>query len=93
MALTHVKHEVAMMLAATNERIREAQYKLEAGGDGQKVKAAGELNFRMRQKHALEARLAELEAAPDHVSESMVERIKQEWFNLKQSFEEWVVER
>ena len=93
MALDHIKHDVAMMLAATNEHVREAEGKLTRGSEAQKVKAAGELNFLMRQKRALEERMAELEASPEGVSETVLEWIKQEWFNLKQRFEEWVVER
>ncbi|HZK99654.1 MAG TPA: hypothetical protein VFC47_07115 [Caulobacteraceae bacterium] len=93
MALDHIKHEVAMMLAATNEHVREAEGKLIRGGDVQKVKAAGELDFLKRQKAALEGRMAELEASPEGVTETIAEWLKQEWFNLKQRFEEWVVER
>ncbi|MFI4935185.1 MAG: hypothetical protein ACHP7N_11230 [Caulobacterales bacterium] len=89
MALDHIRHEVVLALALTNDLIREARWDLAHGTFRQKVEAAGELTFLQRQKARLEARLREIDrhvAAP----ETPFRWFRQEWFNLMLQVESWI---
>ena len=89
MALNNIRHEVVLALAQTKDLIREAILVLERGDDTERVGAAGELDFLMRQKAMLERRLAEVDrrlAEP----ETAFRWFRQEWFNLMLHLESWI---
>ena len=89
MALDTIRREVSGMLSEVNVKLARAQTHLSDGAPGEKIDAAGELNFLHRQRDAIEARLKEIDAAPENASETLLEWVKEEVFNLKLRFDGW----
>jgi len=89
MVLNHIRHEVTLALAQTKELIREAAIGLERGDDAEKVGAAGDLEFLLRRKMALERRLQEVDRRQAE-PETALRWFRQEWFNLMLHFESWI---
>ncbi|MGH6956113.1 MAG: hypothetical protein ACREEW_05555 [Caulobacteraceae bacterium] len=89
MALDDIRHEVILSLAQTHDQQREARAALAEGTDGEKVEAAGELDFLGRKHAMLERRLEEIDRR-------MAERpgvftwFRQVWFNLMLHLESWI---
>ncbi len=89
MALEGIRYETVISLAQTNEAIRDAASILEHGSDREKVWAAGELDFLMRQKATQQTRLAQI----DRVIEAHKHGLswwRQTWFDFVVGFEGWI---
>jgi hypothetical protein len=89
MALNHIRYEVVLALAQTKDLIRETGVVLERGEDAEKVDAAGELDFLLRQKAMLERRLEDVDQRLGE-PETALRWFRQEWFNLMLHFESWI---
>jgi hypothetical protein len=89
MAYSTIRHEVVQALAQTNDLIHDAEVLLAMGDDQEKVVAAGELEFLVRQQLMLQARLVEVdERIAAH--RTLFSWFRQEWFNLKLQLESWI---
>jgi len=89
MSLSIIKNEVSLMLAEVNRKLGEAEAKLAAGSDQEKVAAAGEVAFLKDQHRTIKARLAQIDSHPE-ASESLFQWFKEELFNLGVRLDEWV---
>jgi hypothetical protein len=92
MSLSTIKREVSLMLNQADHRLAEAEAKLEAGKDQEKVTAAGEIAFLRRQKDDLQARLAEIDAH-SQAPEALFQWLREEVFNLTERLDDWVAHR
>jgi hypothetical protein len=90
LSLNNIRHEVGMILADLNTRLAATERQLAQGADREKVKAAGELAFLQSQRKTLEDRLAEIDAAPEGRSETLLQWIKEESFSLSLRLNSWV---
>ncbi len=89
MALDTIRRGVVLTLAQTNDHIRDAEWTLRNGDDLEKVLAAGELDFLLRQKSTLDSRLAEIDRRLA-AHQGLFSWFRQEWFSLKLHFEDWI---
>jgi len=89
MAIADVRHEVVLALAHIHEAQREAKALVDHGEDGERVFAAGELDFLDRQEGMLRHRLGEIDAqtADEH---TLLAWARQEWFNLMFQLDKWI---
>ena len=87
MSIEPVKAEVNALVAQANEKFELAERALEGGSDAQRLRAADQIVLLKRRKEALEARAAELESCPDDIVNSVVQRLREEWFLLMQDVE------
>ncbi|WP_374575573.1 hypothetical protein [Phenylobacterium sp.] len=89
MSMPFIRQEVASFLQEVDEKIADAEKKHEKGALTQKVNAAGELAFLRHQKEMLEERLKEIDAHPEQ-AETLMQWLKEDWFNLKLRIDTWV---
>jgi hypothetical protein len=89
MSLAAIKFEVARFLAQAKEHVHDAERMLASGDDGEKIKAAGQLEFYKAQQAAFEERLTQLERCADTLMENVIQGIRKEWLIQKEMFEEW----
>ena len=89
MALADVRHEIVHTLALTEDAEHEARLALANGADEEKVVAAGELDFLMRQRADIRARLVELDG---RIAEHRTgfSWFRQQWFSLRLSLASWI---
>jgi hypothetical protein len=89
MALADIRHEIVHSLALTEDAEREARLSLANGVDEQKVAAAGELDFLMRQRAEIRRRLDELD---QRIAEHRtgLSWMRQQWFSLRLSLASWI---
>jgi hypothetical protein len=89
MAIADVRHEVVLALAHIHEAQREAKSLVDHGEDGERVFAAGELDFLDRQEGMLRHRLDEIdERTAEH--HTLLAWARQEWFNLMFHLDNWI---
>lgn len=89
MAIVDVRHEVVLALAHIHEAQREAKSLVDHGEDDERVFAAGELDFLVRQEGTLRGRLADIDwRIAEH--RTFLSWARQEWFNLMFQFDSWI---
>jgi hypothetical protein len=89
MALNSIRYNVRLMIAQTNEAIRDANTLHDTGTDFEKVVAAGELDFLHRQKAMQQSRLGQIERVIAAHGRRL-SWLRQTWFDLVLSFENWI---
>jgi hypothetical protein len=89
MALADIRHEVILALAITHEAQREMRAALLQGDDGEKVAAAGELNYLGRRETMLRRRLVEIDRRVFQ-RRTLFSWVRQEWFGLMLGLENWI---
>lgn len=89
MAIADVRHEVVLALAHIHEAQREAKALVDHGEDGERVFAAGELDFLDRQEGMLRHRLDEIDARSTE-PHTLLAWARQEWFNLMFQMDNWI---
>ena len=89
MAHAEIRHEIVLALAHTHDAQHDALLAYRDGTDGDRVVAAGELNFLARQEQRLRQRLAEADRrAAEH--RTLFSWFRQEWFSLMFHLESWI---
>ncbi len=89
MAVADIRHEIVHTLALTEDAEREARAQLARGADGERVAAAGELDFLLRQRAEIKQRLAELDRRIAQ-RRTLFSWFRQQWFNVRLVFEHWI---
>jgi hypothetical protein len=89
MAVADIRHEIVHSLALNGQARREARTLLARGEDAEKVAAAGELAFLVRQRAEIGRRLAELDR---RIAErrTRFSWLRQQWFALGLMIESWI---
>jgi hypothetical protein len=90
MSIEPVKTEVRTLLAQVSEKLSRAEHMLEEGSNAARLRAASRLVLLRRRKEAFEMRVAELDTCPEGAVNSVVQRLKEEWFLLMQDIEAWI---
>jgi len=84
-------YQVRRLLADLDEKIREAERALWAGGAEAHIKPAGELTFLKRQKESLQSRLHELEMSRGSAMETVLRWFNEEGMLLHYRLDDWIV--
>lgn len=79
--MPHVRREVELMLAQTNEHLADAERMLASGDYRDKVDAAGDLALLRRHKQMIEERLKSI-VQNESMPEDFFAIVREEYFNL-----------